>query len=68
MMLPINYSTIKNYLFYLIEYEIISYNGQKKIFTIDDEGFDLLKMIYKEIQQGKKDIKDITIIFEYTQI
>ena len=67
MMLPINYSTIKNYLFYLIEYELISYNGHRKIFTIDDGGFDLLKTINIEIQQGKKEIKDIIMIFEYIQ-
>ena len=54
---------IKNYLFYLIDFEAISYNGQKKIFKISDGGLDLLEMIDKEKKQ-KKDIKDIIITFE----
>ena len=54
---------IKNYLFYLIDFEAISYNGQKKIIKISDGGLDLLEMIDKEKKQ-KKDIKDIIITFE----
>ena len=54
---------IKNYLFYLIDFEAISYNGQKKIFKISDGGLDLLEMIDKEKKQ-KKDTKDIIITFE----
>jgi predicted transcriptional regulator len=56
---------IKNYLFYLIDYEVISYNGQKRIFTITDRGYELLDMIEKETRQEKKDIKDISVVFEY---
>jgi len=44
---------IKNYLFYLIDFEAISYNGQKKIFKISDGGLDLLEMIDKEKKQKK---------------
>jgi hypothetical protein len=44
---------IKNYLFYLIDFEAISYNGQKKIIKISDGGLDLLKMIDKEKKQKK---------------
>jgi len=54
---------IKNYLFYLIDFEAISNNGQKKIFKISDGGLDLLEMIDKEKKQ-KKDTKDIIITFE----
>ena len=63
-MLTIPYAIIKNYLFYLIDFEAISYNGQKKIFKISDGGLDLLYMIDKEKKQAKTDIKDITITFE----
>ena len=62
-MLTIPYAIIKIYLFYLIDFEAISYNGQKKIFKISDGGLDLLEMIDKEKKQ-KKDIKDIIITFE----
>lgn len=55
---------IKNYLFYLIDYEVISYDGQKRIFTITDGGYELLYMIEKETRQENKDIKDISIVFE----
>ena len=44
---------IKNYLFYLIDFEAISYNGQKKIIKISDGGLDLLEMIDKEKKQKK---------------
>ena len=44
---------IKNYLFYLIDFEAISYNAQKKIIKISDGGLDLLKMIDKEKKQKK---------------
>lgn len=47
-MLSLSYTTIKNYLFYLMEYEVISYDGQKKIFTILDEGRNLLDKIDKK--------------------
>lgn len=56
---------IKNYLFYLIDYEVVSYDGQKRIFTITDGGYELLDMIEKETRQEKKNIKDISVVFEY---
>jgi predicted transcriptional regulator len=55
---------IKIYLFYLIDYEVISYDGQRKIFTITDGGYELLDTIEKETRRQKKDIKDISIVFE----
>jgi len=41
-------------LFYLIDFEAISYNGQKKIIKISDGGLDLLEMIDKEKKQKKR--------------
>lgn len=43
--LPIPYNTLKKYLFYLIEYDLISYSGQKQVFIITNYGWDLLYMI-----------------------
>ena len=62
-MLTIPYVIIKNYLFYLIDFEAISYNGQKNIFKISDGGLDLLEMIDKE-KKKKNRYKDIIITFE----
>jgi hypothetical protein len=62
--LPISYDNLKMYLFYLIDYDLMSYNGQNQIFIIEDSGYDLLEMIDKEKRQGKNDIKDIVITIE----
>ena len=64
-MLPLSDITIKEYLFYLINYELVSYNGQKQIFSIEYWGFGLFDMIDEEKRQEKIDIDDITITFEY---
>jgi predicted transcriptional regulator len=37
--------TLKEYLFYLITCDLISYNGEKKVYTIKYEGWKLLLMI-----------------------
>jgi predicted transcriptional regulator len=39
------YYTLKKYLFYLIEYDMISYHGKKGVYTIKYEGWRLLSMI-----------------------
>jgi hypothetical protein len=33
---------LKRYLFYLIDYDLISYNGQKQVYLIKDKGLKLL--------------------------
>jgi predicted transcriptional regulator len=65
MVLP--FIIIKRYLFYLIDYEVMRYDGQKQIFTTTDEGHNLLDMIDKEKKQENNDINDITITFECEQ-
>jgi len=55
---------LKRYLFYLIDYRLISYNGQKQIFTIEYGGFGLLDIINKEKRQRRNNLKDFTITFE----
>jgi predicted transcriptional regulator len=34
--------TLKRYLFFLIEYDLISYNGRNKVLVITKEGWDVL--------------------------
>ncbi len=62
--LPISSFVLKKYLFYLIDYEIISYEGKIQKFLIKDEGYNLLDSINKEITNEMTDINDIVITFE----
>lgn len=57
---------LKNYLLYMIEYGVLSYNGQKQEFKIERGGIDLLDIIKKEKIIGKSNINDMTITFEHT--
>src|ERR687897_2962624 len=49
---------LKKYLFYLIEYGIISYQGQNQVYVITWEGLNLLSIINieKRIRHSDKDI------------
>ena len=62
----------KKYLIYLIEYELKSYNGQRKVYLIEDSGLELLDHINIEKNVSKVDSKDMTITLEkeifYTNI
>jgi predicted transcriptional regulator len=63
-----SYHTIKKCLFYLIEYGMILYNGEKKVYFIRPEGWKLLS----HINAAKKEMmvtdgdgnEDIVISFE----
>jgi predicted transcriptional regulator len=63
-----SYHTIKKCLFYLIEYGMILYNGEKKVYFIRSEGWKLLS----HINAAKKEMmvtdgnwnEDIVISFE----
>ncbi len=63
-MLSLMYDIAKKYLFYLIDYGLVSYNGQKQIFVIEDGGNDLLCMIEEKKRQLTTNINNITITFE----
>jgi predicted transcriptional regulator len=40
---------LKKYFFYLIDYDLISYNGRKRVYCIKDKGLELLsKFMMKE--------------------
>jgi hypothetical protein len=54
----------KKYLVYLADYELISYNGQRKTYFIEDNGLDLLNWISKEKKRLLADSEDITITIE----
>ena len=63
-MFTLSHTIAKMYLFYLIDYGVISYNGQKQIFLLEDEGYDLLYKIEQEKRHLTTNINDIVIIFE----
>ena len=56
-MMPISIIEIKKYLFYLVDYGLVSYNGLQQVFTIEDGGFGLLDMIDREKRQEKVNLK-----------
>lgn len=62
--LPLEYKTLKKYLFYLINYELVSYDGQKQSYMTEDGGFDLLHMINKEKKMAVENSEDIVITIE----
>ena len=37
---PASYKAFKKHLIYLIDYELVSYNGQKKVCLIEDSGIE----------------------------
>ena len=62
--LLISSNMIKRYLFYLINYDLVSYNGQKRVFIIKIDGFKILSIIDNEKQKEKTRIEDIVITIE----
>jgi hypothetical protein len=62
--LPSPYDGLKKYLFHLIDYDLISYNGQTQMYTTEEGGHDLLDWINRERMIMNVDIKDIVITIE----
>ena len=62
--LPLPCKTLKKYLFYLISYELLSYDGQRQIYMTEDGGLDLLYKIHQEKQNTFAKSEDITITLE----
>ena len=58
------HNTLKKYLFYLIDYELISYDGQKQMYIIADEGLDLLDWITSEKKDLGVNSEEIIITIE----
>lgn len=63
-LLPISDELIKKYIFYLIEYELISYDGENRSFKTSEEGIRLLfKVEYKKYKE-KLSVCDILMYVE----
>jgi hypothetical protein len=62
--LSISYKKIKKYLYHLINYELVIYDGQRKIYTTNTEGINLLFSIYKEKKLNKINSEDLLITLE----
>ena len=55
---------LKKYLVCLVDYELILYDGQRQVYTIEYNGLDLLNWISKEKKRLLADTEDITITME----
>jgi predicted transcriptional regulator len=62
--LPLQYKVLKKYLFYLINYELLSYDGQRQIYITEDGGLDLLNRIDEEKRMTMTNTEDIVITLE----
>ena len=56
--------TIKKYLYYLIEYGMILYDGTNQVFIIKNSGIKLLVIIIMSIKKYSLDIEKTSIGFE----
>ena len=56
--------TIKKYLYYLIEYGMILYDGTNQVFIIRNSGINLLAIIITSIKKYSLDIEKMSIGFE----
>jgi hypothetical protein len=62
--LPFPNRGLKRYLFFLINYELVSYDGQRQLFITEEGGLDLLHMINKEKKMTMANSEDIVITIE----
>ncbi len=62
--MQLSYKHLKKYMVHLIDYELITYNGQRKVFLIEDEGLELLDWINREKDEEMIDSEDILITIE----
>jgi predicted transcriptional regulator len=62
--IPLPYKALKKYLFYLINYELLSYDGQRQIYITEDVGLDLLDKIGEEKRITMINSEDIVITLE----
>ena len=57
-------NSLREYLFYLIEYYFINYHGNSRVFVLTGAGLGLLYMINKEKRISKESINKILINLE----
>lgn len=55
---------LKKHLVHLIDYELVTYNCQRKVSLIEDEGFEILDWINREKDEEMIDSEDILITIE----
>lgn len=60
----LSHNRLGKHLVYLIEYELITYNGQRKLLRIEEDGIILLDKINKEKEMQMIDSEDLTITIE----
>ena len=57
----LSYYNLKKYLFYLLTFDLISYNGKKKIYRITKNGKKLLLMVNDSMGGKNSGMEDIVI-------
>ncbi|MDQ4073105.1 MAG: hypothetical protein M3162_02240 [Thermoproteota archaeon] len=62
--IPSPFPILKDYLFFLIEYGLVSYNGQKRLFSMDDGGWEMMHLLRRQKRINGIDSKDIVITLE----
>jgi hypothetical protein len=62
LMISSSPTILKKYLFYLIDYDLISYSGQKQVYLIKDKGLELLSRIMMENKAVWRRYDDISIV------
>ncbi len=60
----LSFKLFKNYLVYLVDYELILYDGQRQVYTIEYYGLDLLNSISKEKGRLLENTENIIITIE----
>jgi hypothetical protein len=61
---PLSTNNLKKYLLCLVDYHLILYNGQRHVYAIENDGFDLLDIIMKEKRAMNGNMKDLVITLE----
>jgi predicted transcriptional regulator len=62
-----SYNNLKEYLFYLVDYDMISYQGDKRVYTMRYEGWRLLSMIKRTKKETNADNDNADIMIDFTQ-
>lgn len=60
----LTYKHVKKHLVYLIDYGLVTYNGQRKVLIIEGEGYEMLDKINNEKIIEMIDSEDIMITIE----
>ncbi len=61
VLMPLSFNTTKQYLYHLINYELVSYDGKRKFFITKNDGLDLLSIIHREKKMAGIKSEDLII-------